>query len=65
MGKINKEVQLEILSKVKAGIPVKKLTEQYGVSYQTIYSWLKKSTTGPTQAELNRYKKENAQLKEL
>jgi transposase len=65
MGKIAKEVQLEILAKVKSGVPVMELSKQYGGSYQTIYSWLNNSANKPTVAELNRYKRENAQLKQL
>lgn len=65
MGQIAKEVQQEILGKLKSGIPAAKLSKDYGVHPQTIYSWLRKSASGPSYAELNRYKKENAQLKEL
>ncbi len=65
MTAIAKEVKQEILAKVKAGEPVSKLSKIYGVSTVTIYSWLKRSINGPTQAELNRYKRENTQLKEL
>lgn len=65
MTKVTKEVQLEIQAKVKSGVPVMELSKQYGVSYQTIYSWLNNSANKPSVAELNRYKRENAQLKQL
>jgi transposase-like protein len=65
MGKIAKEVKAEILGRIKAGELVTRLGEQYGISYQTIYSWLKNTTNRPSQAELNRYRKENKQLKQL
>lgn len=65
MAEIAKEVQAEIISKVKSGIPATKLSKDYGAHIQTIYSWLRKSVSGPSFAELNKYKKENEQLKQL
>ncbi|MBD3281084.1 hypothetical protein GF389_06250 [Candidatus Dojkabacteria bacterium] len=65
MGQIAKEVQQEIVAKIKSGIPATKLSKDYGVHVQTIYSWLRKSVSGPSYAELNKYKRENTQLKEL
>lgn len=65
MAEIAKEVQAEILLKVKSGIPVVKLSRDYGVHIQTIYGWLRKSVSGPSFAELTKYKKENEQLKQL
>ncbi len=65
MAEIAKEVQAEIIAKVKSGIPAVKLSKDYGVHIQTIYGWLRRSVSGPSLAELNKYKKENEQLKQL
>ncbi len=63
---ISKEVKEEILEKIKSGIPVGKLSEQYGVSDKTIYTWLKRTVTEPVSIrELQRLRKENAALKEI
>ena len=66
MAGIAKEVKEEILVSIKAGTPVAKVSEQYGVSQQSIYSWLKKTVTEPVSLrELQKLRKENAALKEI
>lgn len=63
---INKEVKDEILGKVKAGETVSSLSKSYGVSAQSIYSWLEKSTVRRVSwMEHIKLKKENSQLKEI
>jgi transposase-like protein len=66
MAGVAKEVKEEILVSIKSGVPVSKVSEQYGVSQQSIYSWLKKTVTEPVSLrELQRLRKENAALKEI
>jgi len=60
------EVKTEILTKVKAGEKVADLSKQYGISEQSIYSWLKQTVTGMVSIlEHNKLKKENNQLKQI
>lgn len=66
MSGIAKEVKAEILVKVKAGEKVADLSRQYGISEQSIYSWLKQNVTGMVSVlEHNKLKKENDQLKQI
>lgn len=63
---IAQEVRVEILTKVKSGMTVPKVAEQYGVSTKTIYTWLKKTVQGPVSAlELAKLRRENGWLKEI
>jgi len=63
---ISKEVRDEILEKIKSGIPVGQISEQYGISSKTIYVWLKKGVTEPISLrELQKLRKENAALREI
>lgn len=68
--RIPKEVKDEILSKVKEGRSVTELSNQYGISNKTIYTWLQfaggMSPTGrSTLVEHNRLKRENDELKQI
>ncbi len=66
MTNVASEVKAEILAKVKAGEQVLALSKQYGVSYQSIYSWLKGKALGTVSLlEYNKLKNENKQLKEI
>lgn len=66
MANVASEIKEEILSKVKSGQPVLALSKQYGVSYQSIYSWLKGKVLGAVSLlEFNKLKKENEQLKQI
>jgi len=66
MAGIAKEVKAEILSKVKAGEKVAKLAQQYGVSEQSIYSWLKGQIQEQVSyREYKRVLKENEGLKKI
>lgn len=63
---ISKEIKTEILDKIKTGTPVAEVSEKYGVSTKTVYSWLKKSIEEPVSLrELQKLRKENAALKEI
>lgn len=60
---INSEIKLEILEKVKAGMPVSEAAGKYSVATKTIYTWLSRRATGePGTLEFARLKKENAEL---
>jgi transposase-like protein len=66
MAGIAAEVKAEILSKVKAGQKVSELSKQYGVSEQTIYSWLRGQVTEQVSyREYKRVLKENEDLKKI
>lgn len=66
MAGIAKEVKAEILSKVKAGQKVSELAKLYGVSEQTIYSWLRGQVTEQVSyREYKRVLKENEDLKKI
>jgi transposase-like protein len=62
--KIAMEIKSEILRKAKdEGVKVSELATQYGISTNTIHSWLKTSITpGATYAELSKLKRQNEQL---
>lgn len=60
------EVKAEIIAKVKSGEKVAELSKQYGISEQSIYSWLKQKVEGIVSVlEHNKVKKENEQLKQI
>jgi putative transposase len=65
--RIPKEIKDEIVSKVKQGVKVRDLAEQYGISSKTVYSWLRVDS-GENVVSLikyNKLKKENQELKRL
>lgn len=63
---VSKEVKDEILEKIRTGVPVTKISEQYGISGKTIYNWLRKTVDEPINLrELQKLRKENAALKEI
>lgn len=63
---IAREVKNEILEKIKKGEKVLTLSQQYGVSEKTIYTWLRKKALGTVSLlEYNRLKNENHQLKQI
>ena len=58
---------INILKKVEAGIPVKELAREYGVSQSTLYNW-KAKYGGMDSSELSRLKEleeENRRLKAM
>ena len=64
---ITKEIKEEVLAKVKAGEKVLALAEQYGISTNSIYTWIAKESgdTAVSTLEYNRLKRENEELKRL
>lgn len=64
---IPKEVKQEIIGKVKLGEKVTDLSRQYGISDNTIYTWLHKETGEQLVSivQYNRLKRENEELKRL
>jgi transposase len=66
MAGVAQEVKAEILAKVKSGEKVAELSKQYGISEQSIYSWLKQKVEGTVSVlEHSKVKKENEQLKQI
>lgn len=66
MAGIAAEIKVEILSKIKAGQKVRELSRQYGISEQTIYSWLRGQVTEQVSyQEYKRVLKENEDLKKI
>jgi len=66
MAGIAAEVKVEILAKVKSGQKVGELSKQYGISEQTIYSWLRGQVTEQVSyREYKRVLKENEDLKKI
>ena len=64
---IPKEIKDEVLAKAKAGERVSQLSQQYGISDKTIYTWLRLDALEPVVSVLayNRLKRENDELKKL
>ncbi len=63
---ISKQTKEEILLKIKGGEKVMALSEQYGISHKTIYTWLRSQIKPEiTLAAWNRLKWENEELKRL
>lgn len=63
---VSKEVKDEILEKIRAGVPVAKISDQYGISGKTVYNWLRKTVDGPVNLrELQKLRKENAAMREI
>lgn len=65
--RISREVREQILARIQnEGIPVSQVSEEHGVSTQTVYSWLTKgATSNPSWAEFTKLKRENQGLLEL
>jgi hypothetical protein len=63
---IAKEVKDEILEKIKKGEKVVTLSQQYGVSEKTIYTWLRVKALGTVSLlKYNQLRNENEQLKQI
>ncbi len=64
---IPKEIKEEILAKVRAGEKVLALSEQYGVSTNSVYTWLSKESgeLAVSTLKYNKLKRENEELKRL
>ncbi len=62
-----KEIKQEIIGKVKLGEKVTDLARQYGISDNTIYTWLHKETGDQIVSivQYNKLKRENEELKRL
>ena len=62
-----KEIKTEILAKVKGGEKVVDLANQFGVSDESIYTWLRQETGDQVVSiiQYNRLKRENEELKKL
>jgi transposase-like protein len=65
--RIAKDVKEQIINRIKNdGISVVEAAKDHGISENTIYGWIAKSTEGqPSLSEIIRLKKENVQLLQL
>jgi putative transposase len=64
---VSREIKNEILAKVRSGIKVVDLANQYGVSDRSIYLWIHQDTNEEVVSVLkyNKLKRENEELKRL
>ena len=65
--RVAKEVKEQILKRIKDdGLSVSQVSQEHGVSSQTIYAWLTKgATNNPSWTEFAKLKRENKGLLEL
>lgn len=65
--RIAKEIREEILAKVKGGQKVVDLAQQYGISDQSIYGWVRQAAGDDVISLIayNKLKRENEELKRL
>ena len=66
-GRINQELKQKIIEKVRnEGLSVPQASEEFGLSKNTIYSWIGSKAKGePSILELAKVKKENNELKQI
>jgi transposase-like protein len=64
---ISQEIKNSVLSAIKNGARVSDAANQFNVSVKSIYKWLRSETdnTGTSSLELQRLRRENAELKEI
>ena len=68
MGKvISQDIKHSIITAIRGGARVTDVATQFGISDKSIYAWLKSETdnTGTSSLELQRLRRENAELKEI
>lgn len=65
--RISGEVKEQILHRIRTeGISAAQAAKEHGVSVQTVYAWLRRSTTLPSNIlQMNKLQRENAELKRL
>ena len=62
--RISQEIKDKIVEKIKSdGLSAYQAAEEFGVSANTIYSWLGKGKIGADTLEVGRLRRENQQLK--
>lgn len=62
--KIEQEIRDKIVDKIKNdGMSATKAAQEFGISANTIYSWLGKGKIGSDTLEIGKLKRENQQLK--
>ena len=62
--RISQEVRDKIVERIKAeGLSVYQAAKEFGISTNTIYSWLGKGKVGADALEIARLRRENQQLK--
>lgn len=65
--RINEEIKQKIIDRIKnEGLGVPRVAEEFGLSRNTIYSWISTKTKGiPSILEIAKLKKENIELKQI
>lgn len=65
--RINEETKQIIIEKIRSeGLSVPKASEEFGLSKNTIYSWIGAKAKGePSILEMAKVKRENAELKQI
>lgn len=65
--RINEETKQIIIEKIRSeGLSVPKASEEFGLSKNTIYSWIGTKAKGePSILEMAKVKRENAELKQI
>lgn len=65
--RISEDIKQQIVAKIRdEGLSVPKASEEFGLSRNTIYSWIGAKTEGePSIMEISRLKRENAELKQI
>lgn len=65
--RINEEIKQRIISKIKdEGLSIPQASQEFGLSRNTIYSWLGSRIKGePSILEIARLKKENSDLRQI
>jgi hypothetical protein len=64
--RVHPDIKKQIIERIRQGEPVPKLSEEHGVSKNTIYTWLSKDATAPTSSlEMGKLKRENQGLLEI
>lgn len=65
--RINEEIKQRIINKIRSeGLSVPKASDEFGLSKNTIYSWIGAKAKGePSIMEMAKLKKENVELKQI
>jgi len=62
--KISQEIRDKIVDKIKnEGMSASQAAQEFGISSNTIYTWLEKGKIGTDTLEIGKLKRENQQLK--
>jgi hypothetical protein len=64
--RVHADIKKQMIERIRQGEPVPKVSEEYCVSKNTIYSWLSKDATAPvSNLEIGKLKREHQGLLEI